>query len=201
MWWRAEDVPDELISFIAFENDASHLYGYHATFVPPLLQTRDYATAVTAAALRKPGDDRVVQDLVEARMRRQEGFQARLAGDHPPALSVAIDEAVLLRPVGGDQVMKAQIEHLSDMNERPTIRLVVLPLALGAHPGLGGGFELLTFAEDDDLDVVFIETLGTDFLITDKETTATFRDVMERLLETDPDGRSLAAATRRAHRS
>src|SRR3954452_20372122 len=37
MWWRDEHekLDEDYLTFIAFENDASHLYGYQATFVPP----------------------------------------------------------------------------------------------------------------------------------------------------------------------
>jgi hypothetical protein len=198
MWWRDEHFPDELINFIAFENDASHLYGYQATFLPPLLQTRRYAEALTSSVLQKPVGDPAVKSLVDARMKRRRTLMSRLAGAHPPQFSQAIDEAVLLRPIGGDDVMSAQLDHLLEMAERPTVELIVLPLGLGAHPGLGGAFELLTFSEDDDLDVVFIETPGTDFLLTDAENTTTFRHVMDELLRT---GRDLAQAVRDARRS
>ncbi|AGZ40439.1 helix-turn-helix domain-containing protein [Actinoplanes friuliensis] len=182
MWWRDRHFPDELTNFIAFENDASHLYAYQATFVPPLLQTRAYAEALTSSVLQKPVDDPTVAGLVDARMKRRETLMARLASGHPPSVSQAIDESVLLRPIGGAAVMDAQLDHLVEMAGRETVELTVLPLRLGVHPGLSGAFELLTFTEDRDLDVVFIETPGTDFLLTDTENTAPFRRVMDELL-------------------
>lgn len=201
MWWRDKQVPEEVLNFAAFENDASHICGYQATFIPPLLQTMDYATAITASALRKPVDDPEVQNFLDVRMKRQATFVERLAGDHPPLLSQAIDEAVLLRPVGGVEVMATQLDHLLDLNRQPTVNITVLPLRLGAHPGLGGTFELLTFGENDDLDVVFIETPGVDFLLTDEENTGTFRAIMHDLLRTDTSGDSLEHAVRKAHRA
>ena len=62
------------------------------------------------------------------------------------------------------------------------------------HPGLGGTFELLTFSEDEDLDVVFIETPATGFLLTDAADTTPFREIMDELLATDPAGDSLDRA-------
>ncbi|MFI7543329.1 helix-turn-helix domain-containing protein [Actinoplanes sp. NPDC049599] len=200
MWWREKHFPDELINFIAFENDATHLYAYQATFVPPLLQTRQYAEALTSSVLQTSPEDPAVVSLVDARMKRRETLMARLAGDQPPSVSQAIDESVLLRPIGGDDVMAAQLDHLVEMAGRDTVELTVLPLRLGVHPGLSGAFELLTFTEDRDLDVVFIETPGTDFLLTDAENTATYRRVMDELLTM---GESLAEAVhkvRQAHR-
>jgi hypothetical protein len=87
--------------------------------------------------------------------------------------------------------MSAQLDHLLEMNDRPTVRLVVLPLRLGAHPGLGGSFELLTFPEATDQAVVFIETPANDFLLTDEERTPTFQAIMDELLRLDADGHSL----------
>jgi hypothetical protein len=75
---------------------------------------------------------------------------------------------------------------------------VVLPFRLGVHPGLGGTFELLTFAEDDDLDVVFIETPATDFLLTDTDETTTYRAIKDELLATDPTGDHLDRAVANA---
>jgi hypothetical protein len=199
MWWRDQHGPEDYLTFVAFENDASHLFGYQATYLPPLLQTREYATALSAAVLRLPPNDPVVQNIVDLRMRRQETLTARLAGPNPPRLSQAIDEAVLLRPIGGEKVMAAQFDHLLAMSRQPTVDLKVIPLSRGAHPGLGGTFELLTFSEDDDLDVVFIETPGTDFLLTDAENTTTFRLIMDELMGSDTD--SLDAVVGRARAS
>jgi hypothetical protein len=198
MWWRDEHLEEDFLNFIAFENDASHLYGYHATFIPGVLQTKDYAQAVTSSVLRRPTRDEAVRRIVDVRLKRQETLMRRLAGTGPPRLSVAVDEAVLLRPVGGDTVMATQLDHLVEMAARPEVRIVVLPLRLGVHPGLGGTFELLAFSEDDDLDVVYIETQASDFLLTDSDDTATFRAIMMDLLDTDPDGDSLDRAVARA---
>lgn len=196
MWWRDEHehLDEDFLNFIAFENDASHLYGYQATFIPPALQTPAYAVAVTSSILRKPADDPVVRKVVEVRLKRQESLRERLGGDFPPRVSQVIDEGVLLRPVGGGDVMSAQLEHLTAMAAQDGIRIVVLPFSLGVHPGLGGTFELLTFSEDEDLDVVFIETPATSFLLTGADETATFHEIMTELLATDPAGDSLDRA-------
>jgi Domain of unknown function (DUF5753)/Helix-turn-helix domain len=191
MWWRDQHLPEDFLNFIAFENDAAHVYGYQATFVPPLLQTHEYALAVTASAMRRPVDDPEVVNVVNIRLKRQETLRERLAGDFPPSISQAVDESVLMRPVGGAEVMAAQLDHLIEWNRLPTVHTVVVPLRIGAHPGLGGTFELLTFSEDADLDVAFLESQANDVLLTDKEETAIFREIMDDLLAS---GVSLADA-------
>lgn len=72
MWWRDEHFDEEFLNFIAFENDASHLYGYRTSFVPPLLQTEECALALTSSIIRKSIDDPTVRKLVDVRLRRQE---------------------------------------------------------------------------------------------------------------------------------
>jgi uncharacterized protein DUF5753/helix-turn-helix protein len=200
MWWRREheNFEEDFLNFIAFENDASRLYGYQASCIPALLQTEAYAVAVTASVLGRMPTDPSVRNVVDVRLKRQETLLARLDGEFPPRLSQVIDESVLLRPVGGAAAMEAQFDHLVAMAARPEIRVVVLPFGLGVHPGLGGTFELLTFSEDEDLDVVFIETPATDFLLTDTANTATFHRIMDNLLATDPGGAGLGPAVTRA---
>ena len=200
MWWRDEHehLDEDFLNFIAFENDASHLNGYQATFVPPALQTPEYAIALTSSILRKPPRHPEVRKIVDVRLKRQETLRERLNGPFPPQVSQVIDEGVLLRPVGGDRVMAAQLDHLVEVGAQPDIEIVVLPFRLGVHPGLGGSFELLTFSEDDDLDVVFIETPAIEFLLTDAEETAPFREIMKELLATDAAGDSLDRAVANA---
>ncbi|MET0426371.1 MAG: helix-turn-helix transcriptional regulator [Actinoplanes sp.] len=181
MWWRDQHFAEDYTNFIAFENDAARLLGYQAMFVPPLFQTPEYAHAVTGSVLRLPVDHPDVQTVVNVRLKRQETMRERLAGDFPPSISQAIDESVLLRPVGGAEVMAAQLDHLLEWEQLPTVHTVVVPLRIGVHPGLGGTFELLTFSEDEDLDVVFLESQANDLLLTDKQDTAIFRNIMDDL--------------------
>jgi transcriptional regulator with XRE-family HTH domain len=164
-WWRERGVPDEFKEFIGYEAEAAHLYANQASFITGLLQTRDYATAITSLILGLAVSDPAVTEVVNVRMRRQEALLQRLDGDDPPHLTHALDEAVLLRRVGGDRVMADQLDHLLEMMKRPTVRIVILPLTLPGHPGLAAHFELLNFAGEEDDNLVYIESLGTDFLV------------------------------------
>jgi hypothetical protein len=184
MWWSKHALPSqEFKDFVAFENEASHLYAYHALLVPGLLQTEDYARSSISHILRRESDDESVIERLEVRLKRQESLLTRLDGEHPPMLTQAIDEATLRRPVGGTTVMRAQLDHLLRLAERPTVHLVVVPLNLEGHPGLGGNFELLEFAGKKDADVALIESTVSDILVTEPAQTKTFREIMEVLLE------------------
>ncbi|MET0522833.1 MAG: helix-turn-helix transcriptional regulator [Jiangellaceae bacterium] len=196
MWWRDETeyLDEEFLNFIAFENDAAHVFGYQSILIPWALQTPAYASAITSSIMRKPADHPAVRKVVDVRLKRQETLHERLNGDFPPQVSQIVDEAVLLRPVGGEAVMAAQLDHLSEMAARPGVRVVVMPFRHGVHPGLGGAFELLTFSEDEDLDVVYIETGFFERLLTDSSDTAPFRGILTELLATDKTGDSLDRA-------
>jgi transcriptional regulator with XRE-family HTH domain len=152
-WWT--DYGDVFRgSYVALEDDASRIFEWSPQLIPGLLQTEAYARAVIAASAR--GDDAVVQRRVMARMTRT----ALLGRTNPaaPALSVVIDEGALRRPIGGRDVMRAQLHALLDAGRRPNVTIQVMPYDAGAHPGLSGAFIVLSFPEDIAVDVGYAET-------------------------------------------
>jgi hypothetical protein len=64
----------------------------------------------------------------------------------PLVLRVALNEAILRRPVGGPEVMASQLEALAEAAALPNIALRVVAYRAGLHRGLmSGPFELLRF--------------------------------------------------------
>lgn len=61
---------------------------------------------------------------------------------HPPSTTVVLDQSVLYRLIGSPQVMQAQLAHLVEISERPTIMIHILPSGIGANAGLGGAIHL-----------------------------------------------------------
>jgi transcriptional regulator with XRE-family HTH domain len=189
-WWSKHSLSPEFKEFIAFENEASHLYAYHALLVPGILQTPEYARGSIAQLLRRSPDDKAVEERLEVRLNRQAALMSRLDGANPPALTQALDEAVLMRTVGSTEIMHGQLRHLLELAERPSVTLVIAPLASEGNPALGGNFELLSFAGRGDADVAFIESMVSDTLVTEEEQTRTLREIMDVLVEecdTGPD--------------
>ena len=72
-------------------------------------------------------------------------------------LWVVLDEAVVSRPVGGDGVMRAQLERLVEASDLPNVTLQILPFEAGGHAGMDGTFAILDFPEPSDPDVVYAE--------------------------------------------
>jgi transcriptional regulator with XRE-family HTH domain len=139
-------------AYVGLEAAAKSIRAYEQQVVPGLLQTDRYAIAMIRAA-RLGDTDQEIEQRVRVRMARQ----ALLIQDDPIDLWVVLDEAVVSRPVGGDEVMRDQLVHLARMSELPNVTLQILPFAAGAHAGMDGTFAILDFPDVEDPDVVFAE--------------------------------------------
>jgi transcriptional regulator with XRE-family HTH domain len=154
-WWtRYSDVLGSG-TYVGLESEAATIQTYEQQNVPGLLQTESYARAFIQGALVKPDPDEVDR-RVSARMERQE----LLDRTDVPEVWAVLDEAVVRRPVGGPDVMREQLQRLIDLTTRPnsTVTLQVLPMSIGAHPGMNGSFVLLRFPDPMDRPIVHLET-------------------------------------------
>jgi transcriptional regulator with XRE-family HTH domain len=153
-WWEVygNALPDPYESYIGFEAEAVSISTYEVQVVPGLLQTAEYASAVTQA-------DGVFEDreVIEQRVAVRMARQAVLAREHPPKLSAVLDEAVLRRPIGGPDVQRRQLLRLVEASEQPMITIQVLPFSVGAHRALAGSFIVLEFSSDSDHALVYSE--------------------------------------------
>ncbi|MGX9888265.1 helix-turn-helix domain-containing protein [Streptomyces sp. NPDC002276] len=168
-WWHAYRgvLPPAYRDFISLESQASTIRTLETSVVPGLLQTPEYARAVTRAAvggLDNDGPERL-DALVQVRLARQDILRA----DPPLELSVVLDEAVVRREVGGPGVMARQLERLIEAAHLPQVRLQVLPFAAGAHIGITGPFVIFSFPSTSDLDVVVLDHLTSSLYLERKE--------------------------------
>lgn len=139
-------------AYVGLEAAARSIKAYEQQVIPGLLQTDKYAIAMIRAA-RLGDSEREIEQRVRVRMARQ----ALLIQDDPIDLQVVLDEAVVSRPVGGDQVMRDQLLRLIEATRLPNVTLQILPFAAGAHAGMDGTFAILDFPDAEDPDVVFAE--------------------------------------------
>ncbi|GAA1371929.1 helix-turn-helix domain-containing protein [Streptomyces beijiangensis] len=165
-WWHAYRglLPPQYQDFISLESQARTAKTLETSAVPGLLQTPDYARAVTRASLAELPQD-AVDSLVEVRLARQEVLRV----EYPLELSAVIDEAVLHRPVGGRRVMADQLRHLTDTAQLPQVRLQVLPVGIGAYIGMTCPFIIFSFPNIADLDVVVLDHLTSSLYLERKE--------------------------------
>ncbi|MGW5136676.1 helix-turn-helix domain-containing protein [Streptomyces sp. XY006] len=177
-WWHAYRgvLPPTYRDFISLESQATAMRTLETTVVPGLLQTPEYARAVTRAAVEGLPEDRL-DTLVEVRLARQDVLRA----DPPLELSAVLDEAVLRREVGGPGVMARQLERLVEAARLPQVRLQVLPFAAGAHIGVTGPFVIFSFSSTSDLDVVVLDHLTSSLYLERKEDLQAYTEAFNAL--------------------
>jgi transcriptional regulator with XRE-family HTH domain len=183
-WWHdySDVMPAWFESYVGLEEAAVSIRTYEIQFVPGLLQTEDYARAVTLL-----GHDGEPSAEIEQRVALRMGRQALLGGTNPTHLWAVLDEAVLRRPAGRPGVMRRQLQQILQAAERPNVTIQVIPFSAGAHAAAGGPFSILRFAERDLPDVVYLEQLTSALYLDKRETVDHYMAVMERLcLEATP---------------
>ena len=187
-WWDAyaDTLGPEYTALIALEAEAESVRWYAPMLVPGLLQTERYARAVISSGLliAPPGE---VERRVQVKMTRQKV----LSGDNPLTMGVVLDEAAVLRMVGGAEVMREQLTHLAAIADRPSITLQVLPLNAGAHPATAGEFTILAFPDLVAPDVVYLENMTSDLYVEQEAEVYRYGMAFDRL-------RSLALPARKS---
>lgn len=177
-WWHAYRgvLPPAYRDFISLESGASAMRTLETSVVPGLLQTPEYARAVTRAAVDGLEESQL-DTLVEVRLARQDVLRA----DPPLELSAVLDEAVLRREVGGPEVMARQLRRLCEAAALPHVRLQVLPFTAGAHIGITGPFVIFSFPNTTDLDVVVLDHLTSSLYLERKEDLQAYTEAFNTL--------------------
>jgi transcriptional regulator with XRE-family HTH domain len=172
------ELPEGFRTYILFESEARSVLNYESAFVPGLLQTEDYVRALYRGAAPTATKEEI-QRLVAARMARQ----AVLARDPPLRLWAIVDEGALHRPVGGHEVMAAQLEHVAEAaTEMPHVTFQVIPYEAGAHPGMMATFAILQFGVDSPSgDVIYHESGSGDLFLESEADVMRFTAIFEHL--------------------
>ncbi|WP_242910268.1 helix-turn-helix domain-containing protein [Actinomadura terrae] len=138
---EASDDGDWFTGLTELEAQAVRHRMWAALLVPGLFQTPDYARAMLSTGMVSG-----VDEWLEKRLARQAAVWERR---EPALVSVILNWAVLAQPVGGRDVMRAQLAHLLELAEAPHVSVRVLEVSSGAHNGLDGAFRLLTVGDKD----------------------------------------------------
>ncbi|MEU7423371.1 helix-turn-helix transcriptional regulator [Streptomyces sp. NPDC040750] len=178
-WWHTyrDVMPDWFAAYLSLEQAASQIRAYENQFVHGLLQTEDYARAVLGAA-HPHAPAEATERRVALRMRRQE----LLAGQAPPRVWVVMDETVLRWPVGGPAVMRAQIDHLIEVNRLPQVTVQLMPFAGGPHPAMrAGAFHLFRFRVPELADMVYLNGLVGAVYLDKADDVVVYREALDRV--------------------
>jgi transcriptional regulator with XRE-family HTH domain len=177
-WWhRYRDVlPDWFSGFVSLEAEATVIRAYEPHYVPGLLQTKDYARAVLRAG--RPGaSDQEIERNLAVRMERQVLFRSRGA----PMLWAVMDETVLRRPIGGQDVMRSQIAALAEACAEPNVRLQIMPFVGGPHPAMYGPFHIFRLQVRELPDFVYLESLVGAVYLDQVNDVSVFLEALDRM--------------------
>jgi transcriptional regulator with XRE-family HTH domain len=178
-WWHSfrDVLPNPYEVYIGLEAGAASIRNFEPVVVPGLLQTADYARATFRNGPRELDRDEVDR-RVEVRLARQE----ILTREERPRLWAVIDETVIRRLVGGSDVMRGQLNHLTDAAQQGKTTIQVVPYRAGAHAGTTGPFVILDFEEPTDPTVVYVETLAGDIYLEERSDVNRYTLAFDRLV-------------------
>lgn len=174
-WWtRYGDVFTD--AYVGFEAEASAVSTYQSMVVHGLLQTPEYAAASTRIGRSRSPE--TIDRVVQARLMRQEVLDQ----DDPPKVWCVLDESVLLRPAADKQVMRDQIAKIIHLIETADhIKVQLLPMEVGLHPGVAGSFTILDFANPLDPSIAYIETRTDGLYLEEDEEVQVHRDAWDEI--------------------
>jgi transcriptional regulator with XRE-family HTH domain len=199
-WWN--DLDDEVLgsvlggfgldAHISYEADATVERIYTLPFLPALLQTEEYATAIFHD-MEGRSEDEIVQ-LLGLRARRKQALSSR-EGMQPLQLVAVTHESALRQVVGSPAVMRDQLDALIEGSQAPNVSLHVLPF--GAKPVftmtcMYAYFEYQGVGMEPD--VVHIETHAGYWSVEDPDKVAKYREAHDALVEaslSEDDSRAL----------
>ncbi|MGC5344192.1 helix-turn-helix domain-containing protein [Streptomyces sp. DT24] len=175
-WWDDSMLPNKQAVYISMEDGALRNRQWQMGLIPGLLQTAEYVRAIGVADMPWEDLDQI-EAVVTGRLKRQQ----RLYGDRPLLMHTVIWEAALRQLVGGEEVMRRQLYHLLELSELPNVHIQVLPFRAGGHAGVSGPFNILSFGEEQAVDVVHMDTPRSEIWIEDAERSGVFSDMFKSL--------------------
>ncbi|MEU4574643.1 helix-turn-helix transcriptional regulator [Nonomuraea sp. NPDC023979] len=143
--------PVWLAQLVEIEQRADMLRAWEPLIIPGMLQTERYARAVFRG---RPG---TTPDLVEQGVTARLNRQRILEWENGPTLWAVLDEGVLTRPIGSEEVMAEQLAHLAVMDDHPRVHVRILPHDAWLTTGLQGAFMLAGGPEMPD--TAYIESI------------------------------------------
>jgi hypothetical protein len=174
-WWNYRHALDpRQVTMLGYEVCASVIRDYRGTVLPSLLQSTDYAWALMAGYSNEPTTR---EEMLSIRLERQQVLFER---ESPPELCFVLDEAVLLRRVGGDKVLRTQLERLRDLAMLPFVDIRVIPFTSGTRAQAPFTLYELPADDEENLVVVVSDIEGGPKVLTDTGEAAAY---LERFLE------------------
>ncbi|MEV6178957.1 helix-turn-helix transcriptional regulator [Streptomyces sp. NPDC052015] len=195
-WWSsfADSIPESMNLLLTLEDEAVRESHFSCVYVPGLLQTRAYSTALQKAN-EVPLAPAEIERLVDIRMKRQE----ILTRPNPPHLWAILDESVIRRVVGSPETMREQLDRLLEATKASHITLQILPFSKGAHAAALGSFVIIGGPEPS-LDVVYVDFHAGSLFLEKEEELERYRLAFEYLRAQALDMEASSAMIHRARK-
>ncbi|WP_433235362.1 helix-turn-helix domain-containing protein [Streptosporangium sp. CA-135522] len=155
-WWDEQQVPLEATALWGLEQTAGYIRTYQPHFVPPLLQTEEYAAEFYRITQHQPPAS-VIETSVRRLARRQQ-----ILTEHGSRFWVIIEEPVLWRPIAGLDTHIEQLDTLIRVCQVPRITIQVNRMTSDFVPGCGP-FSVFRF--DDKPQMIALHGQGKDVII------------------------------------
>ncbi|MFJ8944636.1 helix-turn-helix domain-containing protein [Streptomyces sp. NPDC102395] len=186
-WWQRYDkrlMPEWFDRLVGLQEAATAIRTFEIQYVPGLLQIPAYTRAVVERGLPM-ASRREVERRVELRTRRTELLNRADA----PQVWAILDESVLLRVLGGRDVMREQLAHLVRMARLPHVTVQVVPLDVTHASAPALPVTYLRFGGSDLPDVVYLEQIRSATFLEDRDETEEYRVSLDRLADEALDPR------------
>ncbi|MDJ0382555.1 helix-turn-helix transcriptional regulator [Streptomyces sp. G-G2] len=159
-----EKYPVRFRHFSRMEAKAFTISSYETLVVDGLFQTKEYARALINGGY-PPVPKAKVDELVEARMARKALFDR----DPTAMIELIVEESVLSRPFGSEEILRGQLSSLARDARRDNVTVQVLPKdqgLKGTYAGARGPMKLVETEEHDH--VVYLEIEDESILVSNR---------------------------------
>jgi transcriptional regulator with XRE-family HTH domain len=160
-WYHAYGFSD--YSYISMEDEAARIRQVQPGFVPELLQTGDYMRATFDAPGCPESSSRCDTTLALLEQR-----QRRLTTPTEPIVLHAVLDDTVLHPGLPRAVIRDQLDHLIIMSELDNVTIQILA-GRRPHVGMRSNFTVITFPDQHEPDVGYIEHVAGQALIEDQD--------------------------------
>jgi transcriptional regulator with XRE-family HTH domain len=177
-WWHqyADVTPGYLKRLIGLEGAAERIFVYENAVVPGLLQTPDYARAVVRAVL-PDAEEEDIERRVQLRISRQRLFD----GPRRPRVMALLAGGILQQPIGGREVMCAQLEHLLQLGGGAGVFIRLVEPEQGAGVAPNCPITHLQFGDDGPAELVYLEHIASATYVTKPAEVERYRLVLNRV--------------------
>jgi transcriptional regulator with XRE-family HTH domain len=181
-WWESDKTMGDRQALIAnLEAGAATIRQYEQTHIPGLLQEPGFVRALAGALTLEP-----LGGTVEGILVGRSGRQRMLRRPGGPTLQVVMDELAVRRLAAPPAVVKKQLYHMATMvNAEPKITLRVLPVQARIKDFTVPRctFSIYTYPDPGDPQVVAIDTVTSDLILTEPGQVTPYDRLYERLWE------------------